>query len=104
VWRDLVANFCKNSAPIHPALIDLVNESFAAQGDQLAVDGAEVAAYYKQDAQLWSAPTSPRVKPIRFLHRLIGKEYPYILPEKISAEAGDPASIVLTTAACSPAD
>jgi hypothetical protein len=37
---------------------------------------------YKQDAQLWSVYLAAR-KVDRFLHRLIGKEYPYILPEKI---------------------
>jgi hypothetical protein len=85
VALDLVANFHKEQrADLVPALIDLVNESFAAQGDQLKpLTAQEVASYYKQDAQLWSAYLAAR-KVDRFLHRLIGKEYPYILPEKIA--------------------
>ena len=84
VALDLVANFYKEQrAGVIPALIDLVNASFAAQGDQIKpLTAHEVASYYKQDAQLWSAYLAAR-KVDRFLHRLIGKEYPYILPEKI---------------------
>jgi hypothetical protein len=84
VALDLVANFYKEQrADLIPALIDLVNATFAAQSDQIKpLTASEVAAYYKQDAQLWSAYLAAR-KVDRFLHRLIGKEYPYILPEKI---------------------
>jgi hypothetical protein len=86
VALDLVANFYKEQrADLIPALIDLVNESFAAAppDSQLKpLTAPEVASYYKQDAQLWSAYLAAR-KVDRFLHRLIGKEYPYILPEKI---------------------
>jgi hypothetical protein len=84
VTLDLVANFYKEQrADLIPGLIDLVNATFAAQDDQLKpLTAAEVAAYYKQDAQLWSAYLAAR-KVDRFLHRLIGKEYSYILPEKI---------------------
>ena len=84
VALDLVANFYKEQrVDLIPDLIDLVNAAFAAQSDQLdPLTAAEVAAYYKQDAQLWSAYLAAR-KIDRFLHRLIGREYPYILPEKI---------------------
>ena len=84
VALDLVANFYKEQrADLIPALIDLVNASFAAQDDRLKpLTAAEVAAYYQQDAQLWRAYLAAR-KVDRFLHRLIGKEYPYILPEQI---------------------
>jgi hypothetical protein len=84
VALDLVANFYKEQrADVIPALIDLVNGLFAAQGDQLKpLTAHEVASYYKQDAQLWSAYLAAR-KVDRFLHRLIGSRYPYILPEKI---------------------
>ena len=84
VTLDLVANFYKEQrAELIPALIDLVNESFAAQRDSLQpLTTQEVAAYYKQDAQLWSIYLAAR-KFDRFLHRLIGRNYPYILPEKI---------------------
>ena len=86
VALDLVANFHKEQRPdLVPALVDLANEFFAAeiqagQFKPLAVQ--EIASYYKQDAQLWSVYLAAR-KVDRFLHRLIGKEYPYILPEKI---------------------
>lgn len=84
VALDLVANFYKEQrADLIPTLIDLVNATFAAQSDQFKpLTAAEVAAYYKQDAQLWSAYFTAR-KVDRFLHRLIGREYPYILPENI---------------------
>jgi hypothetical protein len=84
VTLDLVGNFYKEQrADLIPALIDLVNTSFAAQSDQLKpLTAQEVAAYYKQDAQLWSAYLAAR-KVDRFLHRVMGKEYLYILPEKI---------------------
>jgi hypothetical protein len=84
VTLDLVANFYKEQrADLIPALIDLANAAFAAQSDQLKpLTAQEVAAYYKQDAQLWSAYLAAR-KVDRFLQRLIGKEYPYILPGKI---------------------
>ena len=71
--------------PVIPALIDLVNAFFAAEtrdGRFKPLTTQEVAAYYKQDAQLWSVYLAAR-KVDRFLRRLIGKEYPYILPEKI---------------------
>jgi len=87
VALDLVANFYKEQrTDLIPALIDLVNESFATalQDSPLKLLTAqEVASYYKQDAQLWSAYLAAR-KVDRFLRRLIGREYPYILPEKIA--------------------
>ena len=84
VALDLVANFYKEQrADLIPALIDLVNATFAADDDRLKpLTAEEVAAYYKQDAQLWSVYLAAR-KVDRLLHRAIGKEYPYILPEKI---------------------
>ena len=85
VALDLVANFYKEQrTDLIPALIHLVNDSFAARDDQLKpLTAQEVASYYKQDAQLWSAYFAAR-KVDRFLHRLIGKPYPYILPDKIA--------------------
>ncbi len=82
VLIDLVANFYKEQhADLVPALIDFVNETFAV-GDFKPLTVNEVAGYYQQDAQLWSVYLAAR-KTDRFLHRLIGKAYPYILPEKI---------------------
>ncbi len=86
VVLDLVANFYKEQrADLIPALIDLVNEFFAAEtrdGRFKPLTAQEVTSYYKQDAQLWSVYLAAR-KVDRFLHRLMGQEYCYILPEKI---------------------
>jgi len=86
VVLDLVANFYKEQrADLVPALIDLVNASFAVEidgGKFTPLIAQQVTSYYKQDAQLWSVYLAAR-KADRFLQRLMGKEYPYILPEKI---------------------
>jgi hypothetical protein len=86
VVLDLIANFYKEQrADLIPALIEMVNESFAAEtqdGRFKPLSAQEVASYYQQDAQLWSVYLAAR-KVDRFLRRLIGNEYPYILPEKI---------------------
>ena len=86
VLVDLVANFYKEQrADLVPALVDLVNEACAAEiqaGQFKPLSTQEVAAYYKQDAQLWSVYLAAR-KTDRALHRLVRKHYPYILPEKI---------------------
>jgi hypothetical protein len=86
VALDLVANFYKEQrADLIPALIQLVNETFAAEtqaGTFKPLTAQEVASYYKQDAQLWSVYLAAR-KVDRFLRRLAGRAYPYILPEKI---------------------
>jgi hypothetical protein len=86
VALDLVANFYKEQrAELIPALLDLVNETFAAEiqtGTFKPLTAQEVASYYKQDAQLWSAYLAAR-RVDRFLRRLTGRAYPYILPEKI---------------------
>jgi hypothetical protein len=86
VALDLVANFYKEQrADLVPTLVDLVNESFTAgtQADHFKpLTAQEIASYYKQDAQLWSFYLAAR-KVDRFLRRLIGKEYPYLLPENI---------------------
>lgn len=86
VALDLVANFYKEQrVDLVPALIQLVNESFEAEiraGTFKPLTAQEVASYYKQDAQLWRVYLAAR-KADRFLHRLMGRTYRYILPEKI---------------------
>jgi hypothetical protein len=86
VALDLVANFYKEQrADLVPALIDLVNAFLTAApqaGAFKPLTVQEVAAYYKQDAQLWRYYLVSR-KVDRFLRRLISREYPYLLPEKI---------------------
>jgi hypothetical protein len=41
-----------------------------------------VWAYYREDARIWRLYLAFK-KVDRFLHRLLGKDYPYILPDKI---------------------
>lgn len=83
VALDLVANFYKEQRPdLIPDLIDLVNASFPAGEGLKPLTAQEVTAYYKQDAQLWRAYLAAR-KIDRVLHRLLRKDYPYILPAQI---------------------
>jgi Family of unknown function (DUF6206) len=83
---DLVANFYKEQRPeLVPGLVDTVNRFFA---DNLRLRGlrpltvTEVQAYYREDAMIWRLYLAFK-KVDRFVHRLLGKDYPYILPEKI---------------------
>jgi hypothetical protein len=83
---DLVANFYKEQRPeLIPGLIDTVNRFFAADARLQALAPltvAEVRAYYREDAWIWRLYLAFK-KVDRTLHRLLGKDYPYILPEKI---------------------
>jgi len=83
---DLVANFYKEQRPeLIPGLVDTVNRFFAANErlhGLMPLTTAEVRAYYREDAWIWRLYLAFK-KVDRFLHRLLGKEYPYILPEKI---------------------
>jgi hypothetical protein len=83
---DLVANFYKEQLPeLIPSLVDTVN-SFIAANVRLRglkpLTIAEVRAYYREDAWIWRLYLAFK-KVDRFLHRLLGKEYPYVLPDKI---------------------
>jgi len=83
---DIVANFYKEQRPeLIPGLIETVNQFFAAEraaGRFQPVTEAEVRSYYQEDALTWRVYLAFR-KIDRTLHRLIGKEYPYILPGEI---------------------
>ena len=46
------------------------------------ITAAEIRAYYRQDAWIWRLYLTFR-KVDRAMHRLFGKDYPYILPGKI---------------------
>ncbi|MCR4407209.1 MAG: DUF6206 family protein [Anaerolineae bacterium] len=86
VMVDLVANFYKEQRPdLIPGVVDTVNE-FCAAGMQASgfkpITMEEVRAYYREDAWIWRTYLAFR-KIDRSLHRLLGREYPYILPEKI---------------------
>jgi hypothetical protein len=83
---DIVANFYKEQRPeLIPGLIETVNRFFAAEtaaGRFQPLTEAEVRSYYREDALTWQVYLAFR-KLDRTLHRLIGKNYPYILPGKI---------------------
>jgi len=85
VTMDLIANFYKEQRPeLIPDLVDTAN-GFFVQADlepfkPLTVD--EIQAYYKEDARIWKIYLAFR-RIDRWLHNLMGKEYPYVLPGKI---------------------
>jgi hypothetical protein len=85
VTVDLVANFYKEQRPdLVPELVDTVNGFFSAETregrfEPITVD--EVRAYYREDAWIWRLYLAFR-KVDRSLHRLLGKDYPYVLPGK----------------------
>ena len=83
---DLVANFYKEQLPeLIPGLVDTVN-SFIAADVRLRglrpLTVSEVRSYYREDAWIWRLYLAFK-KVDRFVHRLLGKDYPYILPDKI---------------------
>jgi len=84
VTMDLAANFYKEQRPeLVPSLVDAANRFLAEQGGGCApLTVAEVQKYYRQDAVIWRFYLAAR-KADRRLRRLVGREYPYILPEKI---------------------
>lgn len=84
---DLVANFYKEQRPdLIPDSVAVVNEVFSRDAPYLGVapiSEAEVRSYYREDAFIWSFYLSAR-KVDRFLRtRVLHREYPYILPDKI---------------------
>ncbi len=83
---DLIANFYKEQqAELIPGLIDTVNRFLVADArlQTLApLTVAEVRAYYREDAWIWRLYLAFK-KVDRTLHRLLGRDYPYILPEKV---------------------
>lgn len=83
---DIVANLIKEQrGEIVPAVVEVVNRSLA---DELKEDNfeplsvKEVKSYYREDAWIWRSYLAAR-RVDRSLHRLVGKEYPYILPGRI---------------------
>lgn len=85
VVLDVIANLYKEKcAAWVPDLVRLVNawrkEWPELRGPDYTVE--EVSAYYRRDAFIWSLYLTAR-KIDRKLHELLGRDYPYILPEKI---------------------
>ena len=87
VTVDLLANLYKEQrTDLIPGAVDTVNRWLAAGGTGQAVEpftAAELEAYYREDARIWSLYLGAR-KVDRFLRtRLLRRDYPYILPGKI---------------------
>lgn len=86
VTIDLLANLYKEQrSELVPNLVDAANRFFAAgieMGAFKPITVSEVRSYYRQDAWIWRLYLNFR-KADRFLYRLLGKHYPYILPGKI---------------------
>lgn len=88
---DVIANFYKEGRPeLIPELVGLAN-NFLGPAERSPVPPGEpfkplttdeIAAYYKDDARTWRIYLAFR-KVDRALHRLLGRDYPYVLPEKI---------------------
>ncbi len=84
---DLIANMYKEQRPdLVPPLTELANRFFSGEAaylEERPLTVAEVRAYYREDAMIWSAYLAAR-KLDRFLHaRLLRRRYPYVLPERI---------------------
>lgn len=86
VTVDIIANFYKEQLPeLVPDLIETVNEFFTVQirgGVMEPLTVKEINAYYREDAWIWRLYLIFR-RVDRYLHRLLGKDYPYILPGRI---------------------
>ncbi len=81
---DMIANFYKEgrSADV-PSLIETANDWFAQSAfPQAPLSVHEVQAYYREDALIWRIYLGSR-KIDRFLHGILGKDYPYMLPDKV---------------------
>lgn len=87
VATDLVANFYKEGrSELVPGLVETVNRFFAeeAAGEDLKpLSAGELAGYYRFDALIWRVFLALR-KLDRWVHGVRGRQYPYILPGKIS--------------------
>lgn len=83
---DLLANLYKEKRPeLIPALIEIVNKFFAeelSEADIKPLAAKEIEDYYREDAFIWRLYLAFR-KIDRALHGVLGKDYPYILPERV---------------------
>lgn len=84
VMIDLIANFYKEQredlVPYSIALINQMIQDELREFELPLITEKEVKKYYQEDAFIWKFYLAAR-KTDRFLHRLIGKPYPYILPK-----------------------
>ncbi len=81
---DLIANFHKEQRPdLIPGLVDTVNEFLQVRESGFRpITVQEVKDYYREDALIWRVYLAFK-KVDRMLQGFLGREYPYILPEKI---------------------
>jgi hypothetical protein len=83
---DLIANFYKEGRPeLIPELIHEVNtllSSYQHEEPFTPITTKEVRGYYREDAMIWRFYLAFR-KIDRSLHRLLGRSYPYVLPEQV---------------------
>jgi hypothetical protein len=78
---DLIANFYKEQRPeLVPGLVDLANAFNDGTGKPFTE--AEIRGYYREDALTWRVYLAFR-KFDRWIHGMLRKPYPYILPGKI---------------------
>ena len=86
VCMDLLANLYKEQRPeLIPALIEIVNKFFAEELSEANIKPLttkEIEDYYREDAFIWRIYLAFR-KIDRALHGVLGKDYPYILPERV---------------------
>ncbi len=84
VMMDLIANFYKEQREdLVPYSISIVNELIQEELQEFQLQPItenEVKKYYREDAFIWEFYLAAR-KIDRFLYRLVGKPYPYILPK-----------------------
>ena len=82
---DVLANLYKEKrADLIPVLVEKANSFLEhCRGSSLKpVTEEEVASYYKEDARIWTVYLTFR-RIDRWIHRVIGKPYPYVLPGRI---------------------
>ncbi|MGD1995245.1 MAG: DUF6206 family protein [Anaerolineae bacterium] len=83
---DLIANFYKEQRPdLVPQLVRTANQFFASEMEEdiKPLTSEEVKAYYREDAWIWRIYLAFR-KIDRWVYGLLGRKYPYILPERIT--------------------
>jgi len=85
VALDLLGNLYKEQRPdLVPELLQVTNDFLSARGaggDYKPITLAEVRSYYRTDAWIWRLYLAFR-RFDHWLHQLLRKEYPYILPGK----------------------
>jgi hypothetical protein len=89
VTIDLLANFYKEQrADLIPGLVLVANQFFEQEGADIftiePIQEKEIHDYYREDSFIWSFLASAR-RLDRFLYlKILGREYPYILPGRVN--------------------